>query len=730
MNKQFIFAACHALLLASSDIHAQQTTAAEIKKEGEKTDPQKLETIVVQASADASAGGLKAPYAGGQVARGGRVGMLGSQDMMDTPFNITNYTQALIQNQQAASVAEVLQNDSAVRVARGFGNFQQVYLVRGLPIFSDDMAYNGLYGLLPRQYLAAELLERVEVLRGASAFLNGAAPGGSGIGGAINVMPKRASNEALTSITFGTETGGSLYAAIDFSRRFGSDKNTGVRVTAVRRDGDTAVERAQRELSVFAVGADFRARNVRVSGDVGFQDHRLTASQPNVTIGSALAIPSAPDSSRNIAQPWTFSNERDLFGTLRAEIDVTSQVVAWVAAGVREGKESGNFANPTVTSADGGSSTFRFQNARKDSVATGEVGVRGKFDTGGIKHTLSASAAAYSGKEKNAYGFSNFAGFAGNIYNPVDVVAPAADFFTGGQLAAPGLVGRTRTSSIAVADVMSFADDRVLLTVGARRQKIETNSYDYNTGIENAAYSASRITPVAGIVFKASRAVSIYATYIEGLVKGDTAPASSATQPVANAGEVFAPYQSKQTEVGVKVDTGNLGGVFSVFSTRKPIASINAGNNRFEITDSQRNRGAELSVFGMVGPSVKLLGGVSILDTDVAGKNAIGAPKSQINLGAEWAVPGVNGLSFDARVVRTAAQFADAANTQTVPAWTRFDLGARYTFEVASHAVALRARVDNLANRNYWASAGGFPGAGYLTLSTPRTFVASAAVEF
>ena len=137
----------------------------------------------MNASSDASAGGLKAPYAGGQVARGGRVGILGSEDVMDTPFSITNYTQKLIQDQQAASVAEVLQNDSAVRVARDYGNFQQLYMIRGLPVYSDDMAYNGLYGLLPRQYLAAELVERVEVLRGASAFLNGAAPGGSGLGG-------------------------------------------------------------------------------------------------------------------------------------------------------------------------------------------------------------------------------------------------------------------------------------------------------------------------------------------------------------------------------------------------------------------------------------------------------------------------------------------------------------------------------------------------------------------
>ena len=114
-----------------------------------------LDTVVVTASADASAQGVQSAYAGGQVARGGRVGIFGSMDIMNTPFSTTNYTQALIANQQAASIADVLQNDSAVRITRGFGNFQQVYIVRGLPIYSDDMSYNGLYGLLPRQYLAA-----------------------------------------------------------------------------------------------------------------------------------------------------------------------------------------------------------------------------------------------------------------------------------------------------------------------------------------------------------------------------------------------------------------------------------------------------------------------------------------------------------------------------------------------------------------------------------------------
>ncbi|HEY1104279.1 MAG TPA: TonB-dependent receptor plug domain-containing protein, partial [Burkholderiaceae bacterium] len=157
-------------------------------------DDKTLKTVTINASADASAQGLSPRYAGGQVARGGRAGILGTRDNLETPFSITAYTNELIQDRQAKSVGEVLQNDPSVRVARGFGNFEESYYIRGFIQSSDDVAYNGLYSLLPRQYIATELFERVEVLRGASAFLTGANPGGGGIGGAINLLPKRAPN--------------------------------------------------------------------------------------------------------------------------------------------------------------------------------------------------------------------------------------------------------------------------------------------------------------------------------------------------------------------------------------------------------------------------------------------------------------------------------------------------------------------------------------------------------
>ena len=78
----------------------------------------------------------------------------------------------------------------------------------------------------------------------------------------------------------------------------------------------------------------------------------------------------------------------------------------------------------------------------------------------------------------------------------------------------------------------------------------------------------------------------------------------------------------------------------------------------------------------------------------------------------------------------TSKQYADGANLQKLPSWTRLDLGATYNTRFFDRDLTLRARVDNVTDKNYWASAGGYPGAGYLVLAAPRTVAVSAAVGF
>ena len=718
----------HLVALASltaclATVSAQEADASSDLIEGD------LDGLVVTASADASAEGLTEAYAGGQVARGGRVGVFGPLDYMSTPFSSTSFTQELIDNQQAQSVGDVLLNDPAVRVARGFGNFQQVYLVRGLPTYSDDMTYNGLYGMLPRQYLATELVERVEVFRGASAFLNGAAPGGSSLGGTVNILPKRAGNEPIYELTTGIQTGGQAYGAFDYGQRFQDDR-FGVRVNGLLRDGDTAVDGESESLGLIAIGLDWRGDRFRLSADLGYQDQQRDATQPNITFGAGVPILPAPSASRSLGQPWTYSNEKNVFGVLRAEFDITDNWTAWAAIGGREGDEDNSFANPTVTAADGTTSAYRFDNVREDSVVTGEIGLRGDFMTGAIRHRPTFSATAYELESKNAYAFSDFAGFAGNLYRPTPVAPPAANFFVGGNLGSPLVTERTETSSFAAADLISMFDDRLILMGGARYQTIETQSFDYNSGAQISGYSESEITPMGGVLYQITPCFAAYVNYIEGLTKGDIAPANSGGVVVANAGQALAPYVTEQIEAGVKFDYDSFGGSVGIFQSKKPIAGVNSAGI-YDVIRDQTYRGLEITAFGEPTDGVRVLGGVSFLDTEKFGADQIGSPTVQATLSSEWDLPFLEGVTVDGRVIYTGSQYADAGNTQKVPSWTRFDAGVRYSTELQSgQEITLRARIENIADDDYWASAGGFPGAGYLTVGAPRTLMLSATCSF
>lgn len=730
-RKTALLPVCLAASFTGTPLMAQEQT--ERQPQAATTEPVELQSVEITASADASAEGLTEPYAGEQVARGGRVGILGNQDYMETPFTSTSYTSKLIQDQQARSVSDVLQNDPSVRVARGFGNFQELYVVRGFPVFSDDIAYNGLYGLLPRQYVAAEFIERVEVFRGANTFLNGAAPGGSGIGGAINILPKRAPNEPLTRLTVGAENGGQFTSSADIARRFGEDDRFGVRLNAAKRAGETTVEDEDRTLDMFALGLDYQGDNFRLSGDIGHQYHFIDSPRPNVT--PAGGIPSAPDAEDNFAQPWTYSKEKQTFGTFRAEYDFSDAVTGWLAAGVREGEEKNRLANPT-SDANGNLTAYRFDNVREEEVFTSEVGLRGLAQTGAVSHQWVVSAAMFDVEARNAYAFSNFAGFANDLYDPYASPMPSADFFIGGAMSNPHVTERTHTQSLAIADTLGFLDDRLLITLGARRQGIEAKTYDYNSGLRASSYNRYETTPSAAVVYKLTDELSVYANYIEALVKGDIAPANSGGSPVTNAGDALAPYVSEQTEVGIKYDGSYLGGSLALFTTDRPFSTIN--NGVFTDGGEQRNRGIELSVFGEPVYGVRLLGGVTLLDAELTrtenglneGNRAIGVPRTQANIGGEWDLPGVNGLTLTSQVVYTSSQYADAANDLKVPSWTRLDLGARYRMVLDERDVTLRANLDNVTGRDYWASAGGYPDQSYLVLGAPRTLTVSATVDF
>jgi iron complex outermembrane recepter protein len=241
-----------------------------------------LPAVKVQGTKEQLPGDLAPTFAGGQVARGADYGVLGQQKNLDVPFSMTTYTSKLIEDQQARTIGDVLANDPSVRTAFGFGNFAETYVIRGFELQGDDISLNGLYGITPRQLVATDALERVDLFKGANSFLNGASPGGSAVGGGLNLQLKRADDKPLTRVTLEGETSGVIGAHVDVGRRFGSEGQFGIRVNQANHDGETSIDGEHRRDNTTAVSLDWRGDKLRLYGDFLYQRQRINDGRSTV----------------------------------------------------------------------------------------------------------------------------------------------------------------------------------------------------------------------------------------------------------------------------------------------------------------------------------------------------------------------------------------------------------------------------------------------------------------
>ncbi|WP_228123941.1 TonB-dependent receptor [Gluconobacter sphaericus] len=665
-----------------------------------------------------------------QVSSGGQLGALGNKKGLDVPFNIRSYNSSLILNQQSQTLGEVLENDPTVRTTFGYGNFSEMFVIRGFAVDGDDVSINGLYGITPRQLVSPELYDQVQVLNGASAFLNGAAPSGSAIGGNINLLFKHATNAPLTRITGDYTSSAMGGGSIDVGRRFGEDKAFGVRLNVAGKSGEDSVTDEYRHSTT--LGADFdwhdRSNRTRITMDIDYENQGVNGGRPAIFLGSDVtSVPHPAAPSHNFGQRWAYNNLNYIFGMLNVEHDLTRNITLYGAFGALTSNEKGNYSNPTVTDATTGAGTAGAMYVPYDQTnESTRAGVRAHFRTGPVRHEINAGGSGLWEDSAAAYTMALTPGTT-NIYNTPQFAAPA-ETFAGGVVNDPQTISRTRLYSLFFSDTMSFFHDRVALTGGFRYQNMLINGYNYSTtgqGAMSSHYDQDAITPVVGLVIHPTRRTSLYFNRIEGLSQGPTA-----TGNVQNVGEIFPPYKSTQYEVGAKYDTGRFSAALAVYEISQPnaysVAVGNTGEFAFREDGLQRNRGIELTLNGEIMPGLRFNGGGTVIQADLRhtagglqdGNTAIGVPNYTINGNLEYDLPFLKGATVVGRVVNTGKQWVNTANTLHIPVWTRFDLAGRYTFVTHHTPVTLRFGVDNLANTRYWSSAFN----GYLMQGMPRTF--------
>ena len=665
-------------------------------------------------------------YAGGQVARRGSQGLLGTRDFMETPFSMTTYTQEAVKNQQARTLGDLIASDPSVRATNPAGGRYEQFTIRGFSLFNSDVSYNGLYGVLPTYTIDMEMADRVDIFKGPTQLINGISPRGS-VGGGINVVPKRATDKDINSFTGTWASDSQAGGAVDVGRRFGEDNKFGIRFNGVKQSGDTTWDHQSVDREMAVLGLDFRGERLRLSTDIGHTERDTDAPQERVQVAAAAPVPSANDVRRNYAQSWSKARTKDTFGTVNAEYDLSDSVMLYGGFGARKSNHEFLRHAVSVTNAAGNFSVSPRDFTRDENVRTYNAGVRNWFHTGSVSHEVNLAASYFDMDFTN--GGARYATVNGNnLYDPVQTPTPTTATRQDAKV-----YTENKFSGVALSDTLGFFDDRLLLTLGARWQRVKVT--DWSNGIKgDTGYDEEKVSPSGGLLFKATDKLSLYANYMEGLSQGKIAPSTS-----RNEDQIFPPFISRQVEVGAKYDAGAFAVTAAVFRIKQPAYETNATTVLFGPNGKRQNTGVELSAFGEPLKGVRLLGGVMYIDSKLKdttngawdGNRAPATPKYNVNLGAEWDVPGLEGLTLTSRGIHSSSQYLDQSNVKEIDAWNRIDLGARYAFKVDDKHVTLRANVENVADKRYWSSAGASddsePG---LTLATPRTYLLSATVDF
>ncbi|WP_122574580.1 TonB-dependent receptor [Pseudomonas viridiflava] len=664
-------------------------------------------------------------YAGGQVARRGSQGMLGARDFMDTPFSMTTYTQEAVKNQQARTLGDLIASDPSVRATNPAGGRYEQFTIRGLSLFNSDVSYNGLYGILPTYTIDMEMAERVDILKGPSQLVNGISPRGS-VGGGINVVPKRATDKPITEFTGSYASDSQVGGAVDIARRFGDEDKFGIRFNGVKQSGDTTWDHQSVDRQMAVLGLDFRGERLRLSTDIGHTERNTDAPQERVQIGPNAKVPNANDVRDNYAQSWSKARTEDTFGMVNAEYDVNDSVMLYGGVGARKSDHDFLRHAVSITNNAGDFSVQPRDFTRDENVRTATAGVRNWFKTGPVSHEVNLAASYFYMDFEN--GGARYAASPSNLFNPVDTPTPANPTRRDDKV-----YTENRFSGLALSDTLGFFDDRLLLTLGARWQRVKVDDWTNNVK-GDTAYDEEKVSPSGGILYKVTDELSVYANYMEGLSQGKIAPSTS-----INEDEIFPPFISRQVEVGAKYDLGSFAFTGSVFRIKQPAYETNAASRVFGPNGKRENTGVELTMFGEPLKGFRLLGGVMYIDSELKnttggtfdGNRAPATPEYNVNVGAEWDVPTVQGLTLTGRGIYTSSQYLDQANTKDIDSSERFDVGARYAFKVDQKTITLRANVENVMDKRYWSSAGASddsePG---LTLATPRTYLISATVGF
>ncbi|MFG5119667.1 TonB-dependent siderophore receptor [Methylorubrum sp. POS3] len=569
-------------------------------------------------------------------------------------------------------------------------------------------------------------IERVEVLKGPSAFLYGRGdPGGT-----FNIVTKQPLPER--SLTVGQQIGSFNSKRTTFDASTGAlDANGQVfaRITGAFEDNGSFRDFVSSDRYYIAPVIAWKPS---ADTTITLEGEFLSTAQPLdrgvVPINRDIRV---LPRNRFIGEPAIGPNYNDnALGQLRVEHKIDPNWVVTAGAQLLGGNIRGNavgtlggfLTQPVVNRA------YEFRDLTWSDINL-QLNLAGKFETGPFRHTLLAGLEYDRLRYREVFTRSNVNNFPFRL----NLLSPSY-----GQTLPP----ITNTVTNFLQHTESFAgyiQDQIDITprlhalVGVRVEGLELSTTTYNPPATQRTNPASRdatvATPRFGLVYDVTEAVSVYGNYARSFRPNNGVDRNA--QPL--------PFQGGEgIEAGAKVALldGRLNLNAAVFDIRRTnVQATDPTNTNFSVAAGEvRSRGFDLSVAGYLAPGWRVIGTYAYVDAAVTrdttipvGTRLANVPMNSLGLQSVYEFQGgaLRGLGLGGGVTYVGARnAATVASTFRLPEYTTVNLISYYWI---TPEVKIYLNVENLFDKVYYDRA--FQNR-YATPGTPRAIMGGVSARF
>ncbi len=499
-----------------------------------------------------------------------------------TPASVGVVSRALFENQEAVVMGDALRNVSGVNSQTGFGVFDY-FSIRGFESLSNGLVLTDGAPEPEVTFYNLYNIERVEVLKGPSAFLYGGNP----LSGTINLVRKRPVFENFLFATSGFGKFTSYRSTADLSL---ANRASGV---AFRLNGlwqDSESFRDNKENSNVSINPAFLWQpNERVSLELNFEridsEYLSDAGLP-IFNRKVVGVPRT----RSYQSPFDISNQI----LSRGRVDFNYKASNAVTLRNKfyytdlDWESNGTLFNFTLPSATGSLDVYRTLTLLDDrqKLLGNQLEALFDFQTGAVAHKLVAGFEYTRLSDDFTFDVAFLPTI--DVFNPQEFAQPGQ--FNPRQFLIPGqsLAAEARHTVLAPYFVDQLAlSEQVHLFLGGRFDKIDFDEKNTRT-----KRNYEKFSPMAGVTFAPTNNLSLYANY--GRAFG---PPSTLVVGERKAEE------SVQYEVGFKrrYYEGRLHTTVAIYHLEKENVAIPTETGVTQQLGNQRARGVEAEIAAQAG---------------------------------------------------------------------------------------------------------------------------------